>query len=158
MRLKKVVLPIIFFILLFSACSKNSDSNPESSNQEAKETKKKDEILYGVKDVSLYKSDVTYDDLARTPDKYSETYLILEGTIHQVIETDDETQYILLIDNNPENIMFAHFIKNNPNYPKERLLEGDSVKFKAGSLGLTDYETVASGIKTVPNISIHKII
>lgn len=160
---KRIVGIFLFTLFTFSAVACSNDETFENISKSEVTSEKfnnrtKKEVLYGSENNNLYTDSVSYQNLARNPDENKGKLLILTGYIQQVIETDEETQYIILLDENPENIVFAHFIKDNPNYPKERLLEGDRIDFKCGSLGLIDYETTNSGIKTVPNISIHQLV
>lgn len=157
--MKKIML-LIMLLGVFVGCSpkENFDtiSKQDTKSKEFNGRTRK-EVLYGGEDF-LYTGEVDYDDLARKPEENKGELFLMAGTVEQVMETDEESQYLVIVDSNPENILFCHFIKDNPYYPKERILEGDFIKFKAGSLGLIDYETSGNSIKTVPNVSIHQII
>lgn len=157
--MKKMIL-LILPLFLFAGCTPKDNFDGISKQKEKSEEfndRTKKEVLYGGEDF-LYTGEIDYEDLAREPDKFKGELFLMAGSVEQVMETEEESQYLIIIDNNPENILFCHFIKDNPNYPNKRILEGDFIKFRAGSLGLIDYETSGNSIKTVPNVSIHKII
>lgn len=157
--MRKIILCIIP-LFLFVGCSSNDDfdsiSKQKVKSEEFNDRTKK-EVLYGGEDF-LYTGEIEYEDLARKPEENKGELFLMAGTVEQVMETDEESQYLIIIDENPDNILFCHFIKDNPNYPKERILEGDFIRFKAGSLGLIEYKTANNSLKTVPNISIHELI
>lgn len=157
--MKKRYFLLLIFLLLFTACTEKKNYEDLNSNNEeiieALDGRTEKEILYGTTNLSDYHDDILYESLARSPEKYQGLFFTNIGVIGQVIETDEETQYLINVDDDPTHIFYAHFLKDNPNYGDIRLLENDEIIFYASSIGLLDYETSGNTTKTVPNIIIH---
>lgn len=105
------------------------------------------------KPFSEYRTDITYDQLARTPDDYKNEDLVLRGKVIQVIEADFATQFRIAINDDYNCIIYALYEdKDTP-----RVLENDEITLYGCSLGLIDYSTVLGATITVPLIQIKMI-
>ena len=122
-------------------------NNENTIENETKETIIESETLLS-RDKSTYTNDITYDMLARTPDKYIDCPIKFTGTITQIIgshdeyncfrmNVDDNTNYNLLVIC-PEKILDFN------------LLVDDNITIYGGFLGLFTYETVLGDELTVP--------
>lgn len=151
--MKKVIWFFLLILLFLSACGSNTDNN-ETSDTSTKYSKK--EFLYGFDDHKKYRPNTEYEEIARDPDKFRDTLVIMSGQIGQVIDADEEYQYLIVADENPDHIMLAHLLKDNPKNSDLRLLEGDNIVFYALSNGLTKYETTSGSEREVPDLIIHQ--
>lgn len=103
-----------------------------------------------------YETGITYDNLARTPDKYIGEKVKFSGTVLQVLEDDDIVEIRLAVNDNYDTVIIADFskdlIKNN------RILEDDHITILGNSIGVIDYKTVLGNKLTVPAVTVDKII
>ena len=104
-------------------------------------------------DINEYSTEITYDELARNPEKNKGKKIILSGTIIQVIEGKDYSQYRLAVDGNYDHIVFIEIPKS---LLSSRILENDIIKIYGQSYGTIDYESTLSGNITVPAITVDK--
>ncbi len=104
-------------------------------------------------DINEYSTEITYDELARNPEKNKRKKIILSGTIIQVIEGKDYSQYRLAVDDNYDHIVFIEIPKS---LLSSRILENDIIKIYGQSYGTIDYESTLSGNITVPAITVDK--
>lgn len=104
-------------------------------------------------DINEYSTEITYDELARNPEKNKGKKIILSGTIIQVIEGKDYSQYRLAVDDNYDHIVFIEIPKS---LLSSRILENDIIKIYGQSYGTIDYESTLSGNITVPAITVDK--
>lgn len=113
-----------------------------------------DEFNEKRKNKDNYSKEVTYDDLARTPDSFVGELVSLQGTVIQVIETDAETQLRLAVNDNYDTVAFV-------GYPKEtvdrRVLEDDYITIYGESIGLISYDSTLGGSITVPGVKVNMI-
>ncbi|GEM_PF-3694223 len=107
------------------------------------------------RDRDSYKDDITYDMLARYPDKYEGTVLKTTGKIFQVISEDyvDEngltySEYLFYMNNDANQNIYVLLQKDNS--MTGRLLENDVVTFYGVSYGTVSYDTVRGNSVTVP--------
>ncbi len=102
-----------------------------------------------------YRTDVTYDNLSRTPDDYYMEYIEMSGTVIQVIETNEETDLrIATASNGYDDVVLVGY---PPQTASERILEDDKVTFKGMYLGITQYESTIGGTISVPMVYVLEI-
>lgn len=116
--------------------------------------KAEEELKAEMADPSNYRTDVTFDNLARTPDDFIDEKVSLSGTVAQVIELDGETQLRIAVDDNYDNVVFTYY---DSTITQQRVLENDWITIYGVSEGLYSYESTMGGQITVPLIGI-KII
>ncbi|EOV2447582.1 hypothetical protein ACOMOD_000390 [Enterococcus faecalis] len=104
-------------------------------------------------DINQYSTEITYDELARNPEQNKGKKIILSGTIIQVIEGKDYSQYRLAVNDNYDHIVFIEIPKS---LLSSRILENDIIKIYGQSYGTIDYESTLSGNITVPAITVDK--
>ncbi|WP_279260111.1 hypothetical protein [Enterococcus faecalis] len=142
--------------------SSTSDSSSLLSNESSttQTTLEMDQTLSSstsqkIKEVNIseYTSDISYDDLARNPENNKGKKLTLSGTIIQVIEGTDYSQYRLAMDDDYDRIVFIEISKS---LLSSRILNNDIVTIYGKSYGTIDYESTLSGNITVPAIAVDK--
>ncbi|EEJ42695.1 hypothetical protein [Leuconostoc mesenteroides] len=100
------------------------------------------------KDPNSYKTGITYDQVARTPDDYEGKKMQFTGRVIQVIEDKSETQIRLAVDGNSDNIILVGFDPDILN--GSRILEDDLVTVSGTSVGTVSYKSTMGGKITIP--------
>lgn len=100
------------------------------------------------KDPNSYKTGITYDQVARTPDDYEGKKMQFTGRVIQVIEDKSETQIRLAVDGNSDNIILVGFDPDILN--GSRVLEDDLVTVSGTSVGTVSYKSTMGGKITIP--------
>lgn len=104
-----------------------------------------------LKDPSTYKSDVTYEQIARTPDDYLLEKVKFSGKVVQVMEGEDTiNQLRVAINDDYDNIMLVEYEKD---ILDSRILEDDYINIYGFSVGVITYESTMGGNITIPAIS-----
>lgn len=103
-----------------------------------------------------YNPQITYNDLARKPDKYEYKRITFQGRVIQVIEDDDndQTQIRLATNDDYDKVMYVLIDRNKL---KVRLLEDDMIRFYGISGGLVTYESTMGGNITIPSAVAEKV-
>lgn len=120
----------------------------EKALEEVKEEEKEDE------DPSTYETDITYDNLARDPDKYEDEKVKFSGRIIQVMEDDEEdyTQYRFAVNDDSDTVAYLAITKDQLD---SRILEDDMLTIYGKSIGVVTYESTLSGDVTIPAIIVN---
>lgn len=105
-------------------------------------------------DLSEYATDITYDNLARTPDDYIGKAVSFTGKVVQLIEGDGETQIRLAIDGDYDKIILIGY---DPSILNERVLENDNITIYGTSMGIFTYESTIGGMISVPGVWVDHI-
>lgn len=105
-------------------------------------------------DLSEYATDITYDNLARTPDDYEGKAVKFYGKVIQLIEGGEETQIRLAIDGDYDKIILIGY---NPKIVSERVLEDDYITIYGISMGIFTYESTMGGMISVPGVYVEHI-
>lgn len=106
-------------------------------------------------DPSTYKSDVTYEQIARTPDDYLLEKVKFSGKVVQVMEGEDTiNQLRVAINDDYDNIMLVEYEKD---ILDSRVLEDDYINIYGFSAGVITYESTMGGNITIPAISANMI-
>ncbi len=171
----KICLISFAIVLLFSfftedTSTKNSQSNQSETNQtvasnnesEEKAKKESEELEERLEQEKLeklekeqafqqdktnYRTDITYDNLARTPDNYKEEYVTLSGKVLQVSESDGIVQLRVAINDDYDQVVMLLLTSD---ILSERLLDDDHITFYGKSSGLYTYKSVMNVDITVP--------
>lgn len=103
-----------------------------------------------------YNPQITYNDLARTPDKYKYKRITFQGKVIQVMEDDEnnQTQIRLATKDGYDDVILVAF---NRSIIKTRVLEDDVIRFYGISVGLITYESTMGGNITIPAATAEKI-
>lgn len=113
-----------------------------------------------------YNSGLTYEDLARSPDKYEGEAVIFTGKVIDVNDPGLFTDLTTLLIFTKSNTAFGEtYYFDDIIYAKirllegeDRIIEGDVITFYGVSDGLTTYTNVTRASKTVPKIEIDKYV
>lgn len=120
----------------------------EKSRKEAEEKAKKEEEAKG------YDTGITYDELARNPDKNKGKKVTFTGTVIQVIRGNGEDQFRVRVNNDYKKIIFVSYI---PKSGKNKILENDKVVVRGVSVGEISYKSTMGGKISIPGITAHSI-
>lgn len=94
-----------------------------------------------------WRTDVTWDNLARNYEDYVLEYIEIEGEV-QTVQSDSDTVYIQLMMNGDVN--HPVIVEAEQEYLESRIIEGDWLTVQGNVLGLTDYQTVLGKTITAP--------
>lgn len=98
-------------------------------------------------DLSQYSTDITYEDIARTPDDYEGKALCYTGEVIQVLEIDGEIDLRVALDEWWEDILLCGY---DPKITDKRVLEGDTVTVYGVYYGVHTYESAFGTNITLP--------
>lgn len=98
-------------------------------------------------DLSQYSTDITYEDIARTPDNYKGKALCYTGEVIQVLEIDGEIDLRVALDEWWEDILLCGY---DPKITDKRVLEGDTVTVYGIYYGVHTYESAFGTNITLP--------
>ncbi len=126
----------------------------ERKKEEEKRRKEAEE-----KEKKGYETGITYDQLARTPDKYKNEKVKFTGEILQVLEGDDYNEMRLSVHKSygyydSEQVLYCIY---NPKIIDYRLLEGDEIIIYGTSYGVISYESVMGQTITLPAVIVDKL-
>ena len=100
------------------------------------------------------RTDVTYDNLMRTPDDYFGEIVQLSGTVLQTINGDGVVQQRVALYDDYDQIVLIEYSKD---LPEVRLLDDDYITFTGVSFGTIEYETVLGATLEIPSILVDRI-
>lgn len=120
----------------------------EKSRKEAEEKAKKEEEAKG------YDMGITYDELARNPDKNKGKKVTFTGTVIQVIRGDGEDQFRVQVKDDYKKIIFVTYITKDG---ENKILENDKVIIRGISIGEITYDSTMGGKISIPGIEAHSI-
>lgn len=98
-------------------------------------------------DPSTYNTGITYDNLARNPEKYEGEKITFSGTVLQVMEDDGYSHYRIAVDDNYDTVLY---IEVDHELLDARILEDDYITIYGESIGTVSYESTNSGTITIP--------
>lgn len=120
----------------------------EKARKEVEEKAKKEEEAKG------YDTGITYDELARNPDKNKGKKVTFTGTVIQVIRGNGEDQFRVRVNNDYKKIIFVSYI---PKSGENKILENDKVVVRGVSVGEISYKSTMGGKISIPGITAHSI-
>src|SRR5699024_10126839 len=94
-----------------------------------------------------WRTDVTWDNLARNYEDYASEYVQIEGEA-QTVQSDNDMVYIQLMMNG--DVDQPVIVEAEQEYLESRILEGDWLTVQGYVLTLTDYQTVLGKTVTAP--------
>ena len=100
------------------------------------------------------RTDVTYDNLMRTPDDYFGQVVQLSGTVLQTINGDGIVQQRVALYDDYDQIVLIEYSED---LPEVRLLDDDYITFTGVSFGTIEYETVLGATLEIPSILVDRI-
>lgn len=134
-------------------------TNPKTDLEESEENGELSDELNtfvnsNMEDVSMFRSDVSYDEIARHPDDYNGELLAYSGEVVQVIEGDGTTELRIAVDGDYDDIIYGIY---DNRILDSRLLEDDKVQFYGESCGIISYQSTLGATISIPSMSIYKI-
>ena len=135
-------------------------TNPKTDLEESGETGELSDELNtfvnsNMEDVSMFRSDVSYDEIARHPNDYDGELLTFSGEVAQVIEGDGTTELRIAVDGDYDDIIYGIY---DNRILDSRLLEDDKIQFYGESCGIISYQSTLGSTISIPSISIYKIV
>ena len=100
------------------------------------------------------RTDVTYDNLMRTPDEYFGEVIQYSGTVLQTITGDGTVQQRVALYDDYDKIVLIEYAEE---LPEVRLLDDDYITFTGMSFGTITYETVLGSKLEIPSIFVERI-
>ena len=100
------------------------------------------------------RTDVTYDNLMRTPDDYFGEVVQYSGTVIQTITSDDIVQQRVALYDDYDQIVLIEYPSD---LPEVRLLDDDYITFTGVSFGTVTYETVLGSTLEIPSILVERV-
>lgn len=100
------------------------------------------------------RTDVTYDNLMRTPNDYFGEVVQYSGTVIQTITSDDIVQQRVALYDDYDQIVLIEYPSD---LPEVRLLDDDYITFTGVSFGTIEYETVLGATLEIPSILVDRI-
>lgn len=93
--------------------------------------------------------EITYDQLARTPDDYMGKDITFAGKVLQVMEdsSSKQTQLRIATSDDYDKVMLVGY---DSSILKSRVLEDDEIRFYGTSIGLVTYQSTMGGNITIP--------
>ncbi len=144
------LLIISIVILSISFIGEEVDTEDDNSH---------DKLSMSLDELQEFKNNCTfisYDDLARNPNRYEGNNYVFTGKIAQVEEDTDQTIYLINVTEGEyiwEDLVMCIYTASNVN--SSRFLKDDIVRFYGTFEGLYTYETVLGSKNTVPYINIY---
>ena len=126
----------------------------EAEEKAKKEAEEKAKAEAEAKEKQGYNTGITYDQLARTPDKYLFEKVKFRGKVVQVMEGDGTTTIRLAVNDNYDTIIYGEY---DSSVVDSRILEDDWITIYGTSAGLITYESTMGGQISIPGVSIDKI-
>ena len=135
-------------------------TNPKTDLEESEETGELSDELNtfinsNMEDVSMFRSDLSYDEIARHPNDYDGELLTFSGEVAQVIEGDGTTELRIAVDGDYDDIIYGIY---DNRILDSRLLEDDKIQFYGESCGIISYQSTLGATISIPSISIYKIV
>ena len=135
-------------------------TNPKTDLEESEETGELSDELNtfinsNMEDVSMFRSDVSYDEIARHPNDYDGELLTFSGEVAQVIEGDGMTELRIAVDGDYDDIIYGIY---DNRILDSRLLEDDKIQFYGESCGIISYQSTLGETISIPSMSIYKIL
>ena len=112
-------------------------------------------INSNMEDVSMFRSDISYDEIARHPNDYDGELLTFSGEVAQVIESDGMTELRIAVDGDYDDIIYGIY---DNRILDSRLLENDKIQFYGESCGIISYQSTLGETISIPSMSIYKIL
>lgn len=123
-----------------------ADKRVEAAVQAAEE-KANAEAQAKLKDPANYRTDITYDQLAQTPDDYYSQMIAMSGRVLQVMQGEGSSQMLVAVDDKDGAVIFLEY---QSNIIGSGILENDFIKFYGMAAGTISYDSSLGETITVP--------
>ena len=127
----------------------------EAAEKKAAEEKAaKEKAAKEAKEKQGYNTGITYDQLARTPDKYKNEKVKFSGKVIQVVEDESMITLRMAINSDYDKVILLAY---NPDIVSSRVLKDDNITIYGVSDGVYTYESTLGGNITIPLVIVDKI-
>lgn len=134
---------------------KEAELKAEREKKEAEEKAKKEaEEKAKQEEAKGYETGITYDELARNPDKNKGKKVTFTGTVIQVIRGNGEDEYRVRVKDDYKKVIYVTYI---PKEGENKILENDKVIIRGVSIGEISYQSTMGGKISIPGIEAHSI-
>lgn len=132
---------------------KQKQYEEQLAKEEAEKQKQAEEKAKA--EAKQYDTGITYEQLARNPDKYTGSKAKFKGKVIQVIEDGSgEIQIRLAVNNNYDTVLYCTYPDS---ITSSRVLENDTITVYGMSLGTITYQSTIGGNITIPAMDVEKI-
>lgn len=128
--------------------------NAEAAIQEAEakanaeaQAKAQAEAEAKLKDPANYRTDISYDQLAQTPDTYYSEMISMSGRVLQVIQGEESSQMLVAVDDKEGAVIFLGYESDTI---ESGFSENDFIKFYGTAAGTISYDSTLGETITVP--------
>ena len=141
-----------FVVLMFMALLGGGGSTDTTTQNFATTTTEEERLANKEKwqeKLDNARTDVTYDNLMRTPDDYFGELVQYSGTVLQTITVDGTVQQRVALYDDYDKIVLIEYREE---LPETRLLDDDYITFTGLAFGTITYETVLGSTLEIPLI------
>lgn len=100
-----------------------------------------------LKDPANYRTDITYNQLAQTPDAYYSELIALSGRVIQVMQGEASSQLLVAVDDREGAVIFLEY---QSNIIESGISENDLIKFYGMAAGTISYDSTLGETITIP--------
>ena len=100
-----------------------------------------------LKDPANYRTDISYDQLAQTPDAYDSQLIAMSGRVLQVIQGEESSQMLVSVDDSEAAVIFLAYESNTI---ESGFSENDLITFYGTAAGTISYDSTLGETITVP--------
>ena len=140
-------------LMLLSSLGGNTDTTQNFATTTTEEERLANKEKWQEK-LDNARTDVTYDNLMRTPDDYFGELVQYSGTVLQTITGDGIVQQRVALYDDYDKIVLIEYAEE---LPEVRLLDDDYITFTGMSFGTVTYETVLGAKLEIPSIFVERI-
>lgn len=99
-----------------------------------------------LKDPANYRTDISYDQLAQTPDAYDSEMIAMSGRVLQVIQGEESSQMLVAVDDKEGSVIFLAYESDTI---EAEISENDLIKFYGTAAGTISYDSTLGETITV---------
>lgn len=125
----------------------------EKANAEA-QAKAQAEAEAKLKDPANYRTDITYDQLAQTPDAYYSEMIAMSGRVLQVMQGEESSQMLVAVDDIEGTVIFLGY---ESDISESGISENVLIKFYGTAAGTISYDSTLGETITVPAAFVNMI-
>lgn len=125
----------------------------EKANAEA-QAKAQAEAEAKLKDPANYRTDITYDQLAQTPDAYYSEMIAMSGRVLQVMQGEESSQMLVAVDDIEGAVIFLGY---ESDIIESGISENALIKFYGTAAGTISYDSTLGETITVPAAFVNMI-
>lgn len=125
----------------------------EKANAEA-QAKAQAEAEAKLKDPANYRTDITYDQLAQTPDDYYSEMIAMSGRVLQVMQGEESSQMLVAVDDSEGAVIFLGY---ESDITESGIPENALIKFYGTAAGTISYDSTLGETITVPAAFVNMI-